>query len=370
MKIAMFGQKTVPSRMGGIEVVVENLATRMVAKGNCVALYNRKTKTTSNKVKEYKGVEIYTVPTIDKKGLAAVSGSFFASVLVSLKKYDIVHIHAEGPAFFSWIPKLFNKKVVVTVHGLDWQREKWKNGIGSKFIQIGEKNAVKYADAIIVLNESNQKYFKEKYNRDTILIPNGVNIPNKLSANLIKKEWGLTKNSYILFLGRIVPEKGIENLILAYKRIKTNKKLVIAGGSSDTDEFYKRLKLLAKNDSRIIFTGAVKEKKLEELFSNAYLYTLPSNLEGMPLSLMEAMSYGNAVLVSDIPECTNVVGNNAIVFQHNNIDDLEKKLKLALKNQDLVFRLKDVTSKYILSKYNWNDIVNKTLLVYKECIND
>lgn len=369
MKIAMLGQKAVPSRLGGVEIVVENLATQMIRKDQNVTLYNRKVKGITP-VKKYKGINIYTVPTINKKGLAAISASFFAALQASVKKYDIVHIHAEGPAFFSWIPKLFGKKVIVTVHGLDWKRAKWKNGLGAKFIKAGEKAAVKYSDAIIVLSKGNQDYFSKQYGRKTYLIPNGVNAPKTLEGSLIRKKWDLQKNEYILYLGRIVPEKGIKNLILAFKKINTNKKLVIAGGSSDTDQFYAELKKIAKNDPRIIFTGAVQGRALEELYSNAYLYTLPSDLEGMPLSLLEAMSYGNCVLISDIPECTDVVEENGIVFEHGNVKDLQYKLEYAINNPTVVQKFKEKSSNYILNKYNWDKIADKTLLVYRKCLND
>ena len=219
----------------------------------------------------------------------------------------MVHIHAEGPAFFCWIPKLFGKRVICTIHGLDWAREKWKFGVGSKFIRQGEKNAVKYADEIIVLSKDVQKYFMDTYGRETHFIPNGVNRPENRKAKLITDNFGLEKDSYILFLGRLVPEKGIRYLVEAFKNVKTDKKLVIAGGSSDTDSFMEELKELAKGDDRILFTGFVQGAMLDELYSNAYIYTLPSDLEGMPLSLLEAMSYGNCCLVSDIPECAEVV---------------------------------------------------------------
>lgn len=176
-------------------------------------------------------------------------------------------------------------------------------GIWTKFIRQGEKHAVKYADEIIVLSEEVQKYFMDTYGRKTRFIPNGVNRPEIRSAELIHENYGLTKDSYILFLGRLVPEKGIRYLIEAFKQVKTDKKLVIAGGSSDTDEFAKELKELAKGDDRILFTGFVQGQALDELYSNAYIYTLPSDLEGMPLSLLEAMSYGNCCLVSDVAEC-------------------------------------------------------------------
>ena len=317
----MFGHKRIPSREGGIEIVVEELCTRMARQGNKVVCYNRAGHHVSGeeydtgKKTEYKGIRIRTVPTIEKKGLAAVSSSFFASLFCAFGKYDVVHIHAEGPAFFCWIPRLFRKKVVVTVHGIDWQREKWKSGFGSRFIRQGERNAVKYADEIIVLSKGVQNYFQNTYQRVTHFIPNGVTRPEIRNAELITEKFGLEKDSYILFLGRLVPEKGIRYLIEAFKQIRTDKKLIIAGGSSDTDDFARELRDLAKEDKRIQFTGFVQGQMLEELYSNAYLYTLPSDLEGMPLSLLEAMSYGNCCLVSDIPECTEVVENKAMIFE-------------------------------------------------------
>ena len=195
----------------------------------------------------------------------------------------------------------------LTSAGIDWQREKWQSGLGSKFIHQGEKNAAKYADEVIVLSKGVQDYFKETYGRETHFIPNGVNRPQIREASLITDKFGLKKDSYILFLGRLVPEKGIRYLVEAFKNVKTDKKLVIAGGSSDTDSFMEELKDLTKGDDRILFTGFVQGTMLDELYSNAYIYTLPSDLEGMPLSLLEAMSYGNCCLVSDIPECAEVV---------------------------------------------------------------
>ena len=283
--VSMFGQKRL-SREGGIEIVVKELCTRMARDGCQVTCYNRSGHHVSgaeydDKI-EYDGIRQKFVPTIERKGLAAVSSSFFAALYSAFGKYDVVHIHAEGPAFFAWLPKLFGKRVVVTIHGIDWKREKWKSGFGSKFIRQGEKNAVKYADEIIILSKGVQDYFKDTYGRKTHFIPNGVNRPEIRKADLITEKFELTKDSYILFLGRLVPEKGIRYLVEAFKDVKTDKKLVIAGGSSDTDSFMKELKKLAKDDDRIIFTGFVQGQMLDELYSNAYIYTLPSDLEGMP----------------------------------------------------------------------------------------
>ena len=364
----MFGQKRL-SREGGIEIVVKELCTRMAKNGYTVTCYNRSGHHVSgaeyDKKTEYEGINQKCVPTIEKKGLAAVSSSFFAALYSAFGKYNVVHIHAEGPAFFSWLPKLLGKRVIVTVHGLDWQREKWKSGFGSKFIKQGEKNAVKYADEIIVLSKGVHDYFRNQYGRETRFIPNGVNRPEIRKAELITDKFGLTKDSYILFLGRLVPEKGIRYLIEAFKNVKTEKKLVIAGGSSDTDSFMKELKELAKDDKRIIFTGFVQGQMLEELYSNAYIYTLPSDLEGMPLSLLEAMSYGNCCLVSDIQECTEVVEDKALIFKKSNVQDLQNKLQEACDRAEKVMELKQQAADYICKKYNWDDVVKETLKLYR-----
>ena len=371
LSIAMFGQKRIPSREGGVEIVVEELCTRMVAQGHNVTCYNRGghhvsgSEYDSKRLKEYKGIKLKTVPTIEKKGLAAVSSSFFAALCCAFGKYDVVHIHAEGPAFFCWLPKLFHKRVIVTVHGIDWQREKWKSGFGSKFIHKGEKNAVKYADEIIVLSKGVQDYFEKIYGRKTVFIPNGVSNHIERKPQIIKNKFGLDKDEYILFLGRLVPEKGIKYLIEAFKQVDTEKKLVIAGGSSDTSEFENEMKELAKEDKRIIFTGFVQGQELEELYSNAYVYALPSDLEGMPLSLLEAMSYGNCCLVSDIPECAEVVEDKALIFKKADVKDLQSKLQDACDHSEKVDAHKKQAADFICSKYNWDEIVQATLKLYR-----
>ncbi len=368
LRVAMFGQKRL-SREGGIEIVVKELCTRMARDGCQVTCYNRSGHHVSgaeyDEKIEYEGIRQRSVLTIEKKGLAAVSSSAFAALYSALGKYDVIHIHAEGPAFFAWLPKMFGKRVVVTVHGIDWQREKWKSGFGSKFIRQGEKNAVKYADEIIVLSKGVQDYFKKVYGRETNFIPNGVNRPKLRAAEQISEKFGLSKDSYILFLGRLVPEKGIRYLIEAFKQVKTDKKLVIAGGSSDTDSFERELKDLAKNDERIIFTGFVQGSLLDELYSNAYIYTLPSDLEGMPLSLLEAMSYGNCCLVSDIPECTEVVEDKALIFKKSDVSDLWEKLQDACNHPENVMELKKEAADFICKKYDWDDVVEKTRELYR-----
>lgn len=368
--IAMLGHKRVPSREGGIEIVVEELSTRMVEQGYSVTCYNRKGHHVSGKefdtgnLKEYRGIRLRDVFTIDAKGLAAMTSSFFGAIKCAFGKYDVVHFHAEGPCAMLWIPKLFGKRCIATVHGLDHQRAKWGR-FASSYIMLGEKCAVKYADEIIVLSEAVQRYFMNTYGRQTKFIPNGVHRPELQDANLIFKKFGLEKDGYILFLGRIVPEKGLGYLIEAFKQVNTDKKLVIVGGSSDTESFMDELKDMAKYDERIIFTGFVQGQLLEELYGNAYVYTLPSDLEGMPLSLLEAMSYGNCCLVSDIPECTEVVEDKAVVFEKSDVKDLKEKLQWLCDEKDVVLKYKKEAADFICGKYSWNDVVYRTLELYQ-----
>ena len=366
LHIAMMGHKHMLSREGGIEVAVYELATRMVAHGYSVICYDRGSSHISggklDECGEYRGVRIRRVWTIPRKGLAAVTASFCAAVRASVSSADVVHIHAEGPAVISRIPKLAGKKVVVTVHGLDWVRAKW-SGFAAKYIKWGEIQAVKYADEIIVLSENLREYFKREYGRDTAFIPNGVERPEIREAAEITEKWGLEKNGYVLFVGRIVPEKGLQYLLDAWKGLRTEKKLVIAGGSSDTQEFMRQLK---RDAGDVIFTGFQQGRVLEELYSNCFLYVLPSDLEGMPLSLLEAMSYGNCCVVSDIPECVEVVSDKAVTFRKSDAGDLRRTLQALLDDEERVNAYRRNAADFICNKYNWDDVVDRTLELYRK----
>lgn len=367
----MVGHKRIPSREGGIEIVVEELSTRMVEAGHEVTCYNRGgehvsgKEFTEKKKESFRGVRLKTVPTIDKKGLAAMSSSFFGAVMAAFGRYDVVHFHAEGPCAMLWIPKLFGKRCVATIHGLDHQRAKWGK-FASTYIMMGEKCAVRFADEIIVLSNGVQQYFKDTYNRETRFIPNGVNRPVVREAKLIRDRFGLEKDEYILFLGRLVPEKGLRYLIEAFRQVRTDKKLVIAGGVSDSGAFYEELKAMAEGEERILFTGFVQGEILDELYSNAYVYTLPSDLEGMPLSLLEAMSYGNCCLVSDIDECASVVEDRAITFRKSDVNDLRAKLQMICDDPKLVAGYKENAADYICGKYNWDKVTEETLELYQK----
>ncbi len=379
MKIAMIGHKVIPSQRGGIENVLTSLCPLLAELGAEITVYNRSSdKIEDNYLHEvrngfYKGVRLKTAPTIKLRGISAMIASYTAALRASFSNADIVHFHAEGPCAALWIPKLFGKKCVATVHGLDWQREKWKRGPASKYIKTGEKVMAKYADKIIVLSESARTYFKDTYKRDTVLIPNGIDRPKHTAADKITKLFGLKKDEYICVVSRLTPEKGIHYLIDAQNSVKPDKKLVIAGDTGDSDSadsYTALLRKKAKDNPNIIFTGFISGDVLREIYSNTYAVCLPSDIEGMSLSLLEALAYGNALLCSDIPENTSVAKNHALYFKKSDTNDLAKKLKLLCSDSDFAKKLKKGADDFILSKYSRKDVALSHFKLYKSILDN
>lgn len=363
MKIAIIGHKQFPSRTGGIEVVVYELATRLVKLGERVTVYDRYEldKKREYPKKSYKGVQIKLCPTLSNSKINALLASITGTLRAIFSKPDVIHYHAIGPCAMIWLPHLLKIHTVATIHGLDWQRGKWGK-FASIYLKFGEKMAVKYADEIIVLSEDMKEYFKETYHRKTHLIKNGISKMKTIQPNLIKK-YGLDIDNYILYLGRLVPEKKVDKLIEIYNKINTDKKLVIAGELTNSD-YCKKLKELAKNNSNIIFIGFVKGKLLEELYSNTYLFVLPSDLEGCSIALLEALSYGIRILTTDIYENKDVLDQYGTTFKVNNDTDFKKKLEEILETTTPHYNQNQVN--YVLNKYNWDEVVEKTMELYKK----
>ena len=373
-KIAMIGQKRSPSREGGVEVVVTQLSVRMAKRGYHLDLYNRwgyhvsgRSFTDESGI-TYPEIRTLKIPTFRNGKLNAIVYTILGTIRALFGRYDVIHYHAEGPCIMLWLPKLFGIRVIATIHGLDWQRAKWGN-FASKVLKTGEKVAAKYADEVIVLSKNVQEYFKTTYGRDTHYIPNGIEKPIFKEAEQIKDKWGLEKDGYILFLARIVPEKGLHYLIDAYEQHHTDKRLVIAGGSSNAMEYMEEIRRKASENENILMTDFVQGEILAELLSNAYLFVLPSDVEGMAISLLEAMSYGNCCLVSDISENIEVVEDRAVSFRKGDVQDLKEKLSELLKDKAKVEAFKQNASDFITGKYNWDDVIDETLKLYKKPVN-
>ena len=372
MRIAMIGHKRVPSREGGVEVVVWELAQRLRDQGYEVDCYNRagylgsthNYERVEGKKGYYKdGIRIITVPTVSNGKFNAIIYSVLATIRALFGHYDVIHYHAEGPCLMLWLPKLFGIRVVATIHGLDWQRAKWGN-FASKMLKAGEKIAAKHADEVIVLSKNVQEYFEKEYGRSTLYVPNGIDCPEKKKPDKMLEKYGLRGKDYIFTLSRIVPEKGLHYLLDAYRNIETDIKLVIIGGSGNAEEYMKEITEEAKRDHRVIMTGFIQGQLLEELCSNALMFVMPSDVEGMSISLLEAMSYGNCCLVSDIKENIEVIEDKAATFKAGNVADLQSKLSFLLENPDCIENYRKNAESFICNKYNWDRMTEQTIKIY------
>ena len=356
----MIGHKRVPSRVGGVEIVVAELSERMAKLGHTVRLYNRYYG--GEKLSEWNGCYVLEVPTPPwEKKSSALWYALRATLNANRRKYDVIHFHAEGPCAMIPLARLLNKTCVATIHGLDWQRSKW-GGLATLFLKFGERMAARRADEVIVLSRDMQEYFRRKYGRETLLIPNGITRRAPVKADLIKKDFGLSENGYILYLARITPEKGLHYLIEAYAGIQTDIPLVIAGGLEPESMYISKIKHMAEKDKRVKLVGFVTGQTLEELFSNCRVYVLPSDIEGLPISLLEAINFRAPCLVSDIPENRDVAPDYLHVFHQGSVSDLKIKLEEIL-DQPCV-KPDDEETDRILEKYDWDQVTRQTLAAY------
>jgi glycosyltransferase involved in cell wall biosynthesis len=279
------------------------------------------------------------------------------------RDYDIVHYHAMGNAFFSFIPRMFGKKTVVTIHGLDWEREKW-GFIAKAYLKLCERAITIFPNKIIAVSNKIKQYYQKKYDKKIEFIPNGVNIEKPLKLSKLKR-FGIKKNKYILFISRIVPEKGLDCLIPAFKAIKTDIKLLIVGDATHTESYLEKLKKMTKDNPRIIFAGPLYGKEKSEAYSNALFFVLPSTIEGMPIVLLEAMSYGLCPLVSNIKENVEVIGGLGHSFKNKNTIDLQSELDYLIKHANKHPTTKKRYISHIAKNYQWNTIAKETYTVYK-----
>lgn len=365
MRIYLIGQKGIPAVGGGVENHVDNLARKLVESGHQVYAYTRYNYT-DKKLKEYQGVKLIPLPSISTKSLDAISHTFLAvlNFIFRRPKADVIHFHSIGPASLIWLVKLFRPrvKVVFTFHSQCYHNSKWGK-LAQFYLLLGERIGSRLADEVIVVSKSLKKYVEEKYNRTAHYIPNGVDLPKILEANLIKEKWGLNKDSYLVSISRLVRNKGIEHLINAYNQIKTDKKLVIVGDGNFSDS----LKKLAADNNNIIFTGQQSGQILGELFSNAALFIQPSEAEGLSISLLEAISYRLPILISDIEANVEVMGPDAFSFANRDVEDLKNKLESFLageQDEAIDKNLNIVYNDKLKFEYSWDQIVLQTSKLY------
>jgi glycosyltransferase involved in cell wall biosynthesis len=347
VRVAFIGGRGLVSKYSGIESYYEQAGHELARLGHDVTVYCRTYFTPPMKTRN--GMRVRRLPTIRSKHLETVVHTLLSTADAMMSDYDVVHYHCLGPALFSFLPRLAGKKTVVTVQGLDWQRGKWGR-VASRILRWGEAAAVSSPNATMVVSRTLQEYYRQRYNRDTTYIPNGATLASRrLPRKLV--EWGLLPDTYVLFLGRFSPEKNCHLLINAFKTLHTSMKLVLAGGSSQSDSYVKSLR--RHESDQIRFLPWVSGDDLDELLSNAALFVLPSELEGMSLALLDAMAAGICVLTSDIPENTELVEGAGFTFRNGDQGDLERMLEVLVHNPELRREAATQERERIQGEYLW-----------------
>lgn len=364
MKIVVTGTRGIPNILGGVETHCEELYPRIVKMGHDVTIIRRSCYVREdNKLGEYKGIRLIDVFAPKKKSIEAIIHTFLAIIKARSLNADVVHIHAIGPSIMTPFAKLLGLKVVTTNHGPDYDRDKWGK-LAKIVLKTGEYLGTKFSDRVIVISKVIASILEDRYNRrDTVLIYNGVTPPIKSKNTDYIESFGLKPKKYIIALGRFVKEKNFHQLIEAYTQSDTKDfQLVIAGDADHEDEYSLSLKKLAK-DNNVILTGFIKGERLNQILTNAALFVLPSSHEGLPISLLEAMSYNIDVLVSDIPANTLDVLKKSDFFKVNDIDSLKEALETKIHNSEhLTHR------EYELGEYDWDRIAEQTLKVYQSVV--
>jgi glycosyltransferase involved in cell wall biosynthesis len=362
MRIAMIGQKGLPATYGGIERHVEEIGRRLAKRGHEVTVFCRLYYTPPGAQDDR--LVLLRRPSIHTKHLDTISHVAWSTAEAMIRRHDIVHFHALGPSAFAFLPRLAGQRTVVTVHGLDWQREKWGR-FASWVLRQCEGPAARFPNRTIVVSRTLREHFRKHHHCDAIFIPNGTSLPVPRPAKKLG-QLGLTPGKYVLFVGRLVPEKGVHYLCEAFSRIDTDLKLALVGGLSFSQDY---VELLRRYESdRVKLLDYVFGDGLEELWSHAYLVVQPSTMEGLSIALLEALSYGRCVLLSDIPENLEVGEDCAVSFRSKDVHDLQEKLEMLIRQPELVRQYEERARAHIQAHYSWDTVAENTEAVYRELL--
>jgi glycosyltransferase involved in cell wall biosynthesis len=366
LRIAMLGSRGVPATVGGVERAVEELSVRLAAAGHDVTVYCR-TSYHTTRARSYRGVRLRYLPALNTKHLEAISHTLLATLDAMVRRYDVVHIHAIGPSLCAPIARAAGLNVVVTVHSLDFRGGKW-GPLARQALQLGAWSAARFPNHTITVSRQLETYFVRRYGSSPTYIPNGVDVPSGRRGPTASER---RETGHFLFLGRLVPEKGVHTLIEAYRGVETELPLVIAGPHSHSREYEARLRELATGDPRVTFVGPVHGDAKAELVRLTYAFCQPSTHEGLPIVLLEMMSESICAIVSDIPEHLEVVATGgdrapaAIVFRAGRIDALRDALRAALDDPELVEAHGVAGRRIVADRYSWSDAAAQLADVYR-----
>jgi glycosyltransferase involved in cell wall biosynthesis len=358
MRIAMIGQKGIPARYGGIEKHVEEISTALARRGHEVFVYCRPYYTAMEG--QYNKVNLIKLPSLKTRHLDAATHTLISTAHVLSMKPDVVHYHALGPSALSFVPRLAGARTVATVHGLDWRGGKWGR-LATWLLKRCEYAACHFPNDTVVVSNVLKRYFREKYGRDVIYVPNGVRAADMREPRNLAR-FGIEPGGYYLFVGRLGPEKGCHVLIEAFRHARTDRKLVMVGSAHLSQDYEQKIRALA--DDRVIFTGEVFGEPLDELWNGAYAVVHPSMTEGMSLSLLEAMAHARCVVVSDIPENTDVVGDAAVRFKVGDVEDLARAISEVDGDPEKIRAVGAKALTRVHEEFSWEGVVDGLESIY------
>ncbi len=367
LKIAMLGTRGVPATFGGVEHHVEEIGRRLVARGHEVTVFSQSRYVDKSRVRDHLGMRVVRVPTLPTKNLESIAHSAMSTVAAMCGGFDVVHYHAVGPGLAAPLPRyLSGARVVQTIHGLDGERAKWGR-LAQTVLNLATWMSARVPHETVTVSSALAEVYRERYHRSCATIVNGVTPRRARPADLIRSKYGLSDGGFVLFVGRLVPEKRPELLIKAFAELDTDARLVIVGGSSYTDAYVEELRRLARRDDRVILPGYVYGAELDELFTNAWTFVQPSALEGLPLTLLEAMGSGTPVIASDIAPHQEVVGpsrTGARLFRDGDLHSLVEALQWVEKDPAAERRAASYGASYIAHNFDWNACVDRLETVY------
>lgn len=363
MKIAIIGSRGMGANYGGIEKVLSEICPRLVGHGHEVHVYGEAINGLPNTT-IIDGVKIIRVGCIPGKYTETLTRTCFSLARAIFKDYDVINLVAMGPGMFSPVPRLMRKPTLVSIHGLDGKRDKWP-WFAKAMLQSAERMISVSSHEITVVSQQLKTYFSKVYGRDVVHIPNGLNVRDEPADTLMLDQLDLKPNEYVLFASRLVGEKGAHELIEAFREIDTSKTLVIAGGARYDRNYVESLYRAAGKSDRIKFTGHVTGPLLDALFAGAYLYVLPSHMEGLSLSLLEAVGYGKACLVSDIPENLEVIGDYGFTFPVGDVGAMRDSLQQLLDDENLVADMAAAVRGHAARQYAWDNLALQYSDIYE-----
>jgi glycosyltransferase involved in cell wall biosynthesis len=364
LRIAMIGIKAIPAKNGGFETAVDALSRGMVAAGHEVIVYNR-SGMTDHPGDDYEGVQLVTLPTIKSKNLSTIVHAFLSSMHVAFHRVDVVHYFITGTTLFAPIPRLLGMKVVCSVDGTDWQRSKWGT-FARWYLRLSESVAVFFSNALVSDSKDVQRYYANVHHTDSALITYGIREMDASGHEWLDR-FGLQPRDYVLFVGRLVPENNIHHLIRAFEQTRTSKKLVIVGDDPWEKDYVRGLK--STKDPRVIFTGGVYDQGYAQLQSNAYLFALPDEVGGTHPALVEAMGFGNCVLVNDTASNLEVIGDAGFSYRGSEgAQDLTVHLQKLLDSPELVEKFRIKAAERARANYRWEAVVRDHLDLYRSVL--